>query len=108
MLPDKTSCGTCDSKVPKKKKKKKTCCVHHRLYEGQEAVPELNGGITLKILVGLALAFYQSFYPFVAEGRNAWRLQLEPHPRDPLRISGFCVATPPLTRHKVSYVSNMS
>ena len=38
----------------------KNCSVHHLLVEGLEVVPELHGKITLKILIGLALAFHAS------------------------------------------------
>ena len=34
----------------------KSCSVQHRLVEGLETVPELDGEITLKILAGLVLA----------------------------------------------------
>ena len=40
----------------------KNCSVQQRVVEGLEPVPELEGKITLKILVGLALASHQSIY----------------------------------------------
>ena len=40
----------------------KNCSIQHRLVEGLEAVPELDGEITLKILAGPALAPHQSVY----------------------------------------------
>ena len=44
-----------------------------------EVIPQLDSNkIMLKILVGLALAFYQSIYlPFVAQDRDAWKLQVK-------------------------------
>ena len=58
---------TCDTNVPKKKKKKTNsqttyCYVQYRLVKDRNAVRKLDIAITLKILVGLVLAFQQSIY----------------------------------------------
>ena len=52
--------------------------VSNPLVEGLEVVPELDDKITLKILVGLDLAFHQNLYPLSRRIMMlAWRLQLE-------------------------------
>ena len=47
-------------------------CAQHRLVEGLQGVTELNGGITLKILLGFALASHQppQHLHFVEEDRD--------------------------------------
>ena len=66
----------------------KNCSVQHRLVEGLEAVPELVGEITLKILVGLALASQQSICPLLQRIEMLGDSNLSCCPRDPPRISG--------------------
>ena len=48
-----------------RKEHQKNCSVQHRLVEGLETVPELDGEITWKILVGLVLASLRSIYPLL-------------------------------------------
>ena len=74
------------------KEQPKHCSVQHRLVEGLEAVPELDGEITLKVLVGLALVSHQSIYLLsqrMLDDRDAWRVQLEHLPTRPTNVGGM-------------------
>ena len=71
------------------KEQLKNCSVQHRLVEGLEAVPELDGEITWKILVGLTLASQQSIYPLLQKIEVLGGSNSSCFPRDPPRISGL-------------------
>ena len=71
-----------------RKEQPKNYSVQRRLVEGLEAVPELDGEITLKILVGLALASQQSICPLLQRIGMLGGSNSSCCPRDPPRISG--------------------
>ena len=86
--------------VSKKKKKKnekrghlnapgKNCSVQHRLVESLEAIPELDGEIAQKILVGLALAFQQNIYLLLQKIEVLGGSNSSCCPCDHPRLSGF-------------------
>ena len=65
------------------------CFLQHPLVEGLEAVPKLDVEITLKILLSWSrLGILPQHLPFVAEDRDAWKLQLKQLPPPPQKISG--------------------
>ena len=61
----------------------KNFSIQHRSVEGQEAVPELDGETTFKILVGLALASHQSIYPLSQRIKMLGGFNLSSCPCDP-------------------------
>ena len=65
----------------------KNCSIQKRLVEGLEAVPELDGEITSKILVGPTLAPHQSIYPLSQRIEMLGCSNSSSCPRDPTTIS---------------------
>ena len=70
-----------------KKEQPNKCSIQHQWVEGLEALPELNGEIALKILLGPTLASQQSIYPLSQRIEMLRCSSSSSCPRDPLTIS---------------------
>ena len=81
---------TCDTNVLRESSQK--CSFQHRLIEGLAAVSKLDGKITLTILLGLALASYQSIYTLflrieIIGGSNSSSPPATPRIRESKKVS---------------------
>ena len=54
---------------------KKLLCVQYQLVEGLKAVPKLDGKITMKMLVGHALASHQSISPLLQKIKVLFKIR---------------------------------